>query len=194
MADAVADACEELGIAQALLVGHSMGGYAALAFARKYPQCTAGLCLLHSTPNADSPEKRVARAAEIDLIASGKRDKVIRDALPKLFAPQNLKRMQPRIDELACALQVSNEGIIACIKGMQERSDMNDFLKEFAKPLLLVFGRGDMYIAAETAQTMIDKFPQAQTVWVENSGHCGFLEEPEKALQTLLEFAGKVFG
>jgi pimeloyl-ACP methyl ester carboxylesterase len=189
MADVLADICTQLKIERLLPIGHSMGGYAALAFAQKYPQYTSGLCLFHSTPNADTPQKRLARNTEIDLIQAGKRDAIIHTALPKLFAPQNVKRMQAHIDEMTCNLQFTKDaGIIACLKGMQQRSDMNDFLKGFTKPLLFVFGKNDQYISAETAQAMADKFPQAVAMWFENSGHCAFLEEPDKAAEALAEF------
>jgi pimeloyl-ACP methyl ester carboxylesterase len=73
MADCLKLLMDQLSIARAALVGHSMGGYMALSFAERYPERLAGLCLLHSTPNADSPDKRDARLREIDLVRAGRR-------------------------------------------------------------------------------------------------------------------------
>jgi pimeloyl-ACP methyl ester carboxylesterase len=48
-ADAVHSVLSELRIRKAILVGHSMGGYVALAFAELYPEYVKGLVLLNST-------------------------------------------------------------------------------------------------------------------------------------------------
>ena len=57
LADTVADGLRALGIERCTLVGHSMGGYVALAFLERHPEMLDGLVLLSSTPNADTPEK-----------------------------------------------------------------------------------------------------------------------------------------
>ena len=71
LADVVASALKVLGIEKAYLVGHSMGGYVALAVCERHPQAVAGVVLLHSTPNADSEEKKKNREREISLVKSG---------------------------------------------------------------------------------------------------------------------------
>jgi pimeloyl-ACP methyl ester carboxylesterase len=61
-ADAVHSVLSELGIRKSILVGHSMGGYVALAFAELYPEYVKGLALLNSTARADSEERIEDRA------------------------------------------------------------------------------------------------------------------------------------
>ena len=68
LADTLAAALEKLGIEKATIVGHSMGGYVALAFAERHPDRTEGVVLLHSTPYADSEEKRRNRELALVLI------------------------------------------------------------------------------------------------------------------------------
>src|SRR5579859_5812548 len=67
-ADDAAGLMDLLGIQQAVLCGLSMGGYAAFAFLRKYPQRVAGLILADTRPEADTPEGRANRenVARID--------------------------------------------------------------------------------------------------------------------------------
>ena len=60
-ADMVHSVLHELKIKKAILVGHSMGGYVALAFAELYPDNMKGLVLLNSTSRADSDERKVNR-------------------------------------------------------------------------------------------------------------------------------------
>ena len=45
LADVVKDTLDALGIARCTLVGHSMGGYVALAFCEKYPERLDGVVL-----------------------------------------------------------------------------------------------------------------------------------------------------
>ena len=54
LSDVVADALKVLAIDKAYIVGHSMGGYVALAVCERHPEVVEGVVLLHSTPNADS--------------------------------------------------------------------------------------------------------------------------------------------
>ena len=59
----VAGLLERLRIRTAHVVGHSMGGYVALAFAREYPRQTAGIGLVASQELADNEERKAARHA-----------------------------------------------------------------------------------------------------------------------------------
>src|SRR5690242_11958198 len=57
----IAGLLDQLGISKAAIVGHSMGGYAALAFARMYPERVSGLGLVSSQVLADPPERKDGR-------------------------------------------------------------------------------------------------------------------------------------
>lgn len=74
LADVVRDALQALGIARCTLVGHSMGGYVALAFCERHPEMLDGLVLFSSTPNADTEEKRENRRREIALVRPARRN------------------------------------------------------------------------------------------------------------------------
>src|SRR2546421_5705057 len=70
-ADDVAGLMNELGMQDAILCGLSIGGYAAFAFLRKYPQRLKGLILADTRPGADNDEakanrEKVARIAETE--------------------------------------------------------------------------------------------------------------------------------
>jgi pimeloyl-ACP methyl ester carboxylesterase len=189
MADVVAEILNHSKIDKATIVGHSMGGYAALAFAEKYDAMTEKLCLFHSTPNPDTEEKKQNRDREIALIKEDKLSLILKVNIANMFADENLRRMQESIIMISENATISeSEGIIACLRGMKNRKDMNAFLSEFKKPLLLIFGKKDKYIPENTAIGIIEKFPRAETLILENSGHAGFLEEPEVSANTLINF------
>jgi pimeloyl-ACP methyl ester carboxylesterase len=186
-AQVVREVLQKCGIAQCTLIGHSMGGYVSLAFADNYPEVTQGLCLFHSTPNADTPQKQDDLSREIALIRAGKLPLVVRQSIPRMFAEENRKRCVHKIEELEEVADVHEpEGIIACLEGMKQRPDYNDFLAAFRKPLLLIFGENDPYISLETARLLSARFPQAQTLWLKHTGHIGFVEEAEAAAEAII--------
>ncbi|MDR1022816.1 MAG: alpha/beta hydrolase [Prevotellaceae bacterium] len=192
MADVAAEACAQLSAGRVAAIGHSMGGYVALALAKKYPALVSSLCLLHSTPNADTEEKKLQRDHEIALIAEGKKETLAQQSISMLFAADNASRLyEPIADIETCALIADDTGTIASLRGMKEREDMNEFLKTFGKPLLFVFGKKDRHISWEAASATVERFPQAQLLALENSGHAGFIEEEEIVLATIKSFALK---
>lgn len=189
LADTVAEALRTLGISRCTLVGHSMGGYVALAFCERHPEILDGLVLLSSTPNADTPEKAENRRREIALVKAGKKDLLSRVAPEAGFAEENRTRMKDYIEDLAEQVFVTeDEGIVALLNGMIARRDRNEMLRTSQVPQLFILGRKDDYIPVEAAERLVKEHPQARVVWLENSGHMGFLEEPEATAAAILGF------
>ena len=81
-----------------------------------------------------------------------------------------------------------DDGIVALLEGMIARKDQNEMLQKSAVRQLFILGKKDGYIPLEVAEKLVERHPQAQVVWLENSGHMGFVEEPEKTAQALLDF------
>lgn len=189
LADTVAEGLRTLGIERCTLVGHSMGGYVALAFCERHPDMLDGLVLLSSTPNPDTPEKAENRRREIELVRAGKKDLLARVAPAAGFAEQNRVRMQDAIEDLSEQVFVTeDEGIVALLSGMITRRDQNEMLRKTSVPVLFILGRKDDYIPVEAAEAMVAAHPEARVVWLENSGHMGFLEEPEATARAILDF------
>ena len=189
LADTVAEALKALGIARCTLVGHSMGGYVALACCERHPEMLDGVVLLSSTPYADTPEKAENRRREIALVKAGKKDALARVAPEAGFAEENRNRMKDYIEDLAEQVFITeDEGIVALLNGMIARKDQNEMLRRSQVPQLFILGCKDNYIPLEAAKKMVAEHPQAQVVWLENSGHMGFLEEPQAAAQAILAF------
>ena len=74
---------------------------------------------------------------------------------------------------------------MAILRGLMERPDRSAMLRALKVPVLLIFGRHDGYIALEIAEQVIAGLPDASAVWLEHSGHMGFVEEPATALAAL---------
>ena len=191
LADVVADLMASLGVERYTVVGHSMGGYVALAVAEKYADRLDGVVLLSSTPNPDTDEKRENRRREIALVKSGKKDMLARVAPEAGFAVVNRPRMKDYIADLTEQVHLTEEeGIVALLNGMIERKDQNEMLQKSAVRQLFILGKQDGYIPMEVAEAMVARHPQAEIAWLEESGHMGFLEQPEACAEALLKFMG----
>lgn len=188
LARCVGDAMAALGIERYSMVGHSMGGYVSLAMLDDYRDHLDNIILLSSTTSADSQEKCDRRRREIELIKAGKKNTLARLVPHAGFAPENVKRLQDYIEDISeLILMTEDEGVIAILGGMIERQSRGDMLRESGIPHLFIFGRHDYYIPEEVAEEMIAEDPTARVVWLEHSGHMGFMEEPELCANAILD-------
>lgn len=189
LADTLSAVLSKLEVERATIVGHSMGGYMALAFAERHPEQTSAVVLLHSTPYADSDEKKKNRQREISLIKSGKKELLARTAPEAGFAVENRKRFTTEIEDLQQTVILTEDaGIVALLNGMIERKAQSEMLHALGKPILFILGRKDGYIVPEIAEKMVAEHPEAEVVWLENSGHMGFIEEAKECATAILNF------
>ena len=192
VADVLHEMLNSLGIEKVTMVGHSMGGYVSLAFCARYPEQLEGLVLLSSSPNPDTDLKKENRRREIALVRAGKKDALARVAPEAGFAEHNRRRLKSYIDDLVeCVHITEDDGIVALLGGMIERVDQNEMLRKCGVPQLFILGKHDAYIPVEVAEAIIANNPQAEVAWLENSGHMGFIEEPEACAEALLKFVLK---
>ncbi|MCC8061860.1 MAG: alpha/beta hydrolase [Rikenellaceae bacterium] len=193
MADTAAAVLELAGVERCTVVGHSMGGYVALSLAANHPEKVEGLVLFHSSPNADTPEKAANRQREIELIEAGKKEMLAKVNPGRGFAEANLRRCAEAIEDLAEQVMLTeDEAIVAVLKGMSQRKDRNEDMRRLGIPELMIFGLGDNYIPVAAAESMALAQPQARVAWLENSGHMGFVEQPQESLAILEDFLAEV--
>jgi len=176
-----------------LLVGHSMGGYAALAFADLFPENVSGLCLFHSTALPDSAEKKTGRDRAIEAVKKNHRQFTY-EFINKLFAPENIGRLENEIKYLqSLASKMTKQGIVNALEGMKERPNREHILKKSDYPILFIAGKKDSRIAWEEIIPQIKLCKYGSTLMLEEAGHMGFYEEKERTLNAILRFAKKIF-
>lgn len=194
MADSISAVMTNLGIKKAFMVGHSMGGYTTLAFAERYPNWLNGFCLLHSSANADSSEKRQSRMNDIETIKNGGKRDLVYLSIPRLFASQNLEKMDDLVDKfIKIGLNTTDKGIIGALQGMAQRPDRNHVIENATIPVFFIFGKYDNLITMEVAKTLIERHKKARTVILNNSGHMGFVEEKNQTTAAITSFLTQVF-
>jgi pimeloyl-ACP methyl ester carboxylesterase len=195
MAEAVNAVLDELGIEKCILIGHSMGGYVTMAFADLYHERLYGYSLFHSTPFADTEEKKQTRDREIELVDQGKKELICKTNIPRAFAPENLKKFKNEVKRaVQIARSTSDEGIKAVLKGMKLRPDRSETLINSDIPVLIILGRKDNYIPFNTVKEKILINTKGEIHSLENSGHMGFIEEPRESLVLVSSFVEKSTG
>lgn len=195
LASAVKAILDHENIRKVFLAGHSMGGYVTMAFAELFPAYLSAYSLVHSTPFADTDEKRENRDREISLVLCGKKRQIVLVNVPKAFATDNLEPMSKQVSLLkAMAMASPDDGVIALLNGMKERPDRVAVLQDPGIPVLLIGGMKDNYIAAEVFEKLVALAPHASVLRLENSGHQGFMEEPERVFEAMLAFLDSLPG
>ena len=119
---------QTLGIRKLALIGHSLGGYVALAIAKEKPDLVAGVCLFHSGAHADSEEKKINRNKVIDFVKKNGVQPFIETFVPGLFFQQDSKKIQ-KVYKIASA--TSKKALLGYVQAMRDRPDMTDFLRVF---------------------------------------------------------------
>jgi len=166
---------DQLNVKQEIFIGHSMGGYVALAFAEKYPEGIKGLVLLNSTALPDEEDKKLNRERSINAIKQYP-DTFVKLAIPNLFSEENRTRFKPEIEALTKeALKTPQQGIIAALEGMKIRKDRTFIYNSAAYPILMIISKKDpaldvdsLYKQLEGTQVMIHEFPDGHMSYIEN--------------------------
>ena len=189
VADDVARLLDQRGIEIAVIGGISRGGYAALAFARKYPQRLRGLMLFDTRANpADNNEKQTY---------SDLRERLAKEGIEAAVDMMKTRLLGPTTLALNPALIAKINGIIrsqhvdavsAAAIGMVNRSDARPTLPTIKVPTLAIAGVDDA--AFENTRAIVDSVPGAQFVAVPDAGHLSILEQPAlvtKAMRAFLD-------
>jgi len=149
-----------------VVVGASMGGYCALALARRAPERVVGLVLVGSRAGADSEERRRFR----DEMAASLRS----DGVP---------------DELDT--EVAAEELAAAQEAMRDRPDLGGVVASFGGPLLVCVGEADEIVSTEEARAVADSALDGSLEVFEGAGHLLSIEQPDRFNAVLADFLAR---
>ena len=172
------------------VIGHSMGGYVALAMAEMYPDEITGICLMNSTSLADTSEKQINRERAIQAVKQNHRS-FVRIAIPGLFAPYNREKFTKEIKELTrIGLNMTPQGIIAALEGMKIRTDRSAVFEKSPVPKLLITGEQDPALDQESLIPQM-RYKGVETVTFKD-GHMSHIENKEELTASLLDFLKEI--
>lgn len=192
MEDLAKDVCELMGnlkIERAIIGGLSMGGYVTFNFYRLFPEKFAGLLLFDTNSAADTEEKREARFDLIDEIEKSGAQALIEGMLPNLISDWTKENNPDLVAKLKAMFAETNpQAAIAALRGIAERQDHTDILRDVNVPTLLIFGEHDKITNLEIAEKMHAEIPDAALTKIKNAGHYSNLEQPEAFNDALVSF------
>ena len=171
----------------AVVAGCSMGGYVALALARKYPGLLAGLVLINTRAAADAPEAVATREANIELVSAQGTAALVEKMLPRLLG-KTTHATRPEVVRSVreLGLRQSPAAVVAALEAMRDRPDATNDLAKIAVPTLVLIGGEDELIPAEVGEAMAGQIPGAACALIAACGHLAPCEAPDAVAGAIL--------
>jgi 4,5:9,10-diseco-3-hydroxy-5,9,17-trioxoandrosta-1(10),2-diene-4-oate hydrolase len=167
---------DEAGLAEAVLIGNSMGGRVALQLALDHPERVSGLVLVNAS-GLSLPEFPIFHA---------------RDAAPEEFAARLYYRASSRGDIaerfVQSPEQVRARQTMLRLTAGPLRHDMQDRLGEVQAPTLVIWGEGDRIIPPAYADAFVAGIPNATLAMIARAGHVPMLERPGAVNEAIARF------
>jgi 3-oxoadipate enol-lactonase len=185
MADDLAGLLDNLKIEKTVIAGHSMGGYVALAFAKKYPNRVSGLGLISSQAVGDPPDRKEGRYKTAREVVEKGVGVVVEAMTPKLSSDV---RVQAFVREVIG--KQSAAGVVGALKAMAEREDQTSILSTFNFQIVLIHGGDDALIPTDRSREMKELLPSAQYTEIKGAGHMPMMEFARETADALLALAG----
>ena len=190
LADDIAQLLDALRISSPVVVnGLSMGGYAAFAFYRIYPDRVRGLILTATRARSDSEAEIENRIKAINIAQLQGVGAIVDSMLPRLLSPKTIKHKPDLVATIRqIMLNSSVEGVVGDLRGMMIRLDSIPLLSKIQIPVLILAGKDDQIIPIDEAQAMNDLLPDSRLEIIEDAGHLLNMEQPEMYNRIVREF------
>lgn len=185
---------DHLGIAQAVFVGFSMGGYVLFSIYRHYANRVRAMVLADTRAQADSEEGKAGRRSMAEVAFSDGPPAIAELMLPKLLAPSTIEHHSELVEQVRqMILQTSTAGIVVDLVAMAARQDSTDLLSQITCPTLVIVGEDDVATPVTESRYMADRIAGSTQVTIPGAGHLSNLEQPavfNEALQSFLTTHG----
>ncbi|MEZ4926253.1 MAG: alpha/beta hydrolase [Saprospiraceae bacterium] len=180
---------DNIGVQKCVLVGHSMGGYAALDFASKHSARLHGIGLFHSHPYADDEARKDIRKRGMEMLASGKRDLYISQLFNSLFSPEFAAK-NPEILRIMIerGKLIPPASIAAALETMMNRESHLETLANLPCPVLFLTGDIDHLVPLDQTWKAAMLPKTAQVSILESVAHMGMFESTKKSAMAIVDF------
>ncbi|WP_114747923.1 alpha/beta fold hydrolase [Pleomorphovibrio marinus] len=180
----------DLNIKDPILIGHSLGGYVALAILAMASENIKAVGLFHSTAFPDNKQKKLVREKAVKFVENYGSGPFVENFIPQLFSGPHLERHKGTIAKLILrGKDIPSETIIAYSKAMRDRPDRVDVLKKFTGKKCFIAGEFDTAVsitASRQHQDWVDDYLE-----IKQCGHMGMFEKPNETLVFLQQFITK---
>ena len=188
IARSLADLLDGEGLSNVDLAGFSMGGYAALAFCRLFPDRVNSLALIDSRTAADSDEGRAGRDKLIADIESRGSIAAAEAMLPKMFTDAVAPDLKAEVE--GWMLQQPPAALVADVLAMRDRPDSAGTVARLSVPLLVVAGLKDPIIPVEEAEKIAGTAVAGRLVVIDDASHLAPLEQAQQVNDALRQHLG----
>ena len=186
MAEGIKAVTDELHLKNFMLIGHSMGGYVALAFTEAYQDYVKGLCLMNSTALDDNNERKANRDRAIEAVKKNHKT-FVKMSIANLFAPDNRERFANEIELVKQeALKTPVQGIIAALEGMKIRPNREFLLQNTKFKKLMILGRKDTVLEYNTLVNQ--SYDSTVEIVVFPDGHMSHIENKKELAYKIIRF------
>ncbi|HET7023861.1 MAG TPA: alpha/beta fold hydrolase [Gemmatimonadales bacterium] len=189
-ADDLAALLDALGVRQAVVCGHSMGGYVAFEFARRFRDRLQALILVDTRAEADSVDGRKAREAAMVIAREQGARAIAEQMLPSMLAV-GAAHLMPQIADRVRGIMESApvSGILGALGAMRDRPDSTPLLPTLAGvPSLVIVGDQDQLTPPVMSRSIVGGIPGAVLGVIPNAGHLPSVEQPLATTRVINEF------
>jgi len=178
-ADDLAKLLDHLEIEDVTICGLSMGGYAAFAFFRQYPNRVKALILCDTKAGSDTEEIKQGRYETAKTIHKKGISVLVDTMVPRLLGETTIKS-RPQITECIREMikTAQPEGVAQALTAMAERKDSSDLLPQITCPTMIIVGDEDKLTPPSEADKMSRAIGSSQLAVIRNAGHLPNIEQP----------------
>lgn len=179
---------DHLGVDRAHLIGQSMGGWATLGFAQRYPDRALSVVLADTIGGIFTPEIRESFGAYAEVIANSPPP----DQLPLGAHPAVGGQLAE--EDLARSFLYSQIGGLTAspsavtISRLLASSDLTDRVDRVPVPLLFVVGENDPIFPPGMIKQAAELVPGSEVAVIPDAGHSPYFERPGDWNRVVLEF------
>ncbi|MBK9453689.1 MAG: alpha/beta hydrolase [Bacteroidetes bacterium] len=177
------DLLDALEVEQCVLIGHSMGGYVAAAFAELFPERLRGLGMLHSTALGDAEERKENRTKSMAFVEQNGKELFLRAFVASLFHDPEPRWLMELTDITA---PTDTDAIVACLRMMRDRPDRSAIVGALAVPVMYITGGLDGLVSPERSRQELAQLPLALLHRIPEASHMGMYEAPERVIAAVL--------
>ena len=195
-ASLVAQALSRLGVRNATVVGHSLGGTVATALTEKSPELVRGLVIIDQAPDSSyGGLNLLAKIAYLPVIGQAiwrtTPDFLVKDGLGQAFAP-GYDVPDEFVDDFRRMTFTSYDDSSSSEEDYTDEEPLDQRLRPTGVPLLVIFGSEDQIYDEDKALSAYGRIPGAETRLVKDAGHSPNVEKPEQTAALVLGFDAKL--
>lgn len=170
------------------LAGLSMGGIVALEILRRAPGRVTRLCLMATTPLAETPDQAAMREPLIISARTGGLEKALQQSLPPEVLAPGPRRLEVLNLARDMGLDLGAELFVDQSRALQRRLDQQANLRRCQVPTLILCGEYDRLTPVKRHEFMAELIPHAGLEVIPGAGHLPGLEQPEAVNRAMMQW------